>query len=76
MFAMTYALYTHMEALKSYKEQLESGLNELNKFEGLESDLIQKHGNLRSQFAEYREAIETSNLNEQEKKEHFGIHDE
>jgi hypothetical protein len=65
-----------MTDLKSYKEQLETNLKELNKFEGLENDLIQKHGNLRAQFAEYREVIETSAVSEQEKREHFGYHDE
>lgn len=65
-----------MEGLKGYKEQLETSLRELNNFEGLESDLIQKHGNLRAQFSEYREAIETSNTSDQEKREHYGIHDE
>ena len=66
-----------MEDLNSYKERLEANLSVLNKFEGLETDLIQQHGNLRAQFAEYREAIEnTSGLGEQDKREHYGHHDE
>lgn len=65
-----------MDDLKSFKEKLEANLLTLNKFEGLESDLIQRHGNLRAQFSEYREAIETTNLSEKEKKEHYGYHDE
>jgi hypothetical protein len=65
-----------MEDLNNYKEKLEANLLTLNKFEGLESDLIQQHGNLRAQFSEYREAIEASNLGEKEKREHFGYHDE
>lgn len=66
-----------MEDLNSHKDRLEANLLALNKFEGLEGDLIQQHGNLRVQFSEYREAIESSmNLTEQEKREHFNHHDE
>lgn len=65
-----------MEELKVQKEQLEANLRELAKFDGLESDLIQKHCNLRSQFAEFREAIEICNVSEQEKRELFREHDE
>ena len=65
-----------MDDLNSFKEKLEANLLTLNKFEGLESDLIQQHGNLRAQFSEYREAIETTNLSEKEKREHYGYHDE
>ena len=64
------------EDLNNYKERLEANLLILNKFEGLESDLIQQHGNLRVQFSEYREAIEISSLNETEKRDHFTKHDE
>jgi hypothetical protein len=65
-----------MEDLNSFKEKLEANLLTLNKFEGLENDLIQQHGNLKSQFSEYREAIEAANLSEKEKREHYGHHDE
>lgn len=65
-----------MDDLNSFKEKLEANLLTLNKFEGLENDLIQQHGNLRAQFSEYREAIESANLTEKEKREHYGYHDE
>ena len=65
-----------MDDLNNFKEKLAANLLTLNKFEGLESDLIQQHGNLRAQFSEYREAIEAACLNEKEKREHFGYHDE
>lgn len=65
-----------MEDLNSFKEKLEANLLTLNKFEGLENDLIQQHGNLRAQFSEYREAIEAANLNEKDKRNHYGYHDE
>jgi hypothetical protein len=68
---------TQMEDLNSYKDRLEANLLTLNRFSGLESDLIQQHGNLRAQFSEYRTAIESAiNLSEQERREHFGFHDE
>ena len=65
-----------MDYLNSLKEKLEANLLTLNKFEGLESDLIQQHGNLRAQFSEYREAIETANMSETDKRGHYGYHDE
>ena len=65
-----------MEELKNFKSNLESNLLTLNNFEGLESDLIQKHGDLRAQFSEYRDAIENSSVKDQEKRDHFGYHDE
>lgn len=66
-----------MDDLNSFKERLEANLSVLKKFEGLESDLVQQHGNLRAQFAEYREAIEkATGISEQDKREHYGYHDE
>ena len=66
-----------MDDLNSFKARLEANLSVLNKFQGLETDLIQQHGNLRAQFSEYREAIEkTTGIGEQDKKEHFNHHDE
>lgn len=62
--------------LDSFREKLEANLGILNKFEGLESDLIQQHGNLRSQFSEYREAIEAANLCEKDKNSQFSHYDE
>lgn len=67
-----------MDELNSHRDRLEANLLTLNKFEGLESDLIQQHGNLRAQFTAYREAIESTSfgINEQSKKEHLAHHDE
>lgn len=66
-----------MDDLNSFRERLEANLSVLNKFEGLETDLIQQHGNLRAQFGEYRDAIENaSGIGEQDKKDHFAHHDE
>ena len=66
-----------MDDLNSFKERLETNLNVLNKFEGLEMDLIQQHGSLRAQVSEYREAIEkATGIDEQDKREHYNHHDE
>lgn len=65
-----------MDDLDSFREKLEANLVTLNKFEGLESDLIQQHGNLRAQFSEYRDAIESANLSEKDKKDQFSQYDE
>lgn len=67
-----------MDELNSHRDRLEANLETLNKFEGLESDLIQQHGNLRAQFTAYREAIESASfgVNEQDKRKHLAHHDE
>lgn len=61
--------------LNTHKDRLEANLSTLRKFEGLEGDLHGLHTNLKVQFSEYREAIETSLLSEQVKKKHFIAHD-
>lgn len=66
-----------MDDLNSFKERLEVNLGVLNKFDGLEGDLIKQHTNLRTQFAEYREAIDNSTgISEKDKKIHYTHHDE
>ena len=65
-----------MDELTSHHDKLEANIGTLKKFDGLENDLHKFHVDLRAQFSEYRDAIESANLSESERKEQLIKHDE